>query len=210
MDFDALVRAITEKVLAGLGAASFNAPAPKRRALVLDSPDPMQASALEGKIRNLLGNDFEVVFLDGPAADGEAERYILPYLCCPTMAALAGGLAPNRAVRKVLDLLLAGKKVEVLEFEYTRYSQSATHTLYGLYEAHEKTLASYGLVRFAEHNAEHGAAALIIRDSLVTEKTLRQAAQSGARELRVPPAAIVTALAEDSAKELGVKILKGM
>ena len=207
MNFEALVRAITEKVLAELRAAP-QAPRSGERVLVLAAPDFTRMVPLEAKIRECVGPEAHIEFfkvLENSEGEGQkADRYIMPYICCPDMAALATGRATGPITRKLLDLLLAGKKVEVLEYEYSRYAVTAPQTLYSLYTGYEKTLASFGLVKFAEK--KDGVARL--HESLVTEKTVKEAHENNIGALIAPSGAIVTALAQDAAKELGLEILK--
>lgn len=206
MDFEALVRAITEKVLAEL-RASCAAPAAASsgpRVLVLAAPDFAHAAALEAKVRESLGPDAALEFFRGAEAGQKAERYLVPYLCCPDMAALATGRATGPITRKILELLLAGEKVEVLEFEYTRHAATAPHALYSLYAGYEKNLAAFGLMKFKSK----APGLLRLRDGLLTEKSVKEAAGRGVKALSVPAGAIVTALAEDAAKEHGIEISK--
>lgn len=207
MNFEALARAITEKVLAEL-RASGSAVASGPRVLVLAAPDFTRAAAVEARVRERLGQNARMEFFKGGENDSgagqKAERHIMPYLCCPDMAALATGRATGPITRKVLDLLLAGEKVEVLDFEYTRHAATAPPALYRLYAGYEKTLAAFGLVRFADNSP--GRARL--SGGLVTEKSVKDAAGRGLKKLSVPAGAIVTALASDAAKELGIEISK--
>lgn len=240
MDFEALVRSVTEKVLAELRARPGFVAAPAPDVLVLATPDFAHAAALEAKLRERLGQAVRLEFYKTPGApevfsaagtpgasgtsgatskSGAADkavpcgafgagpksvRYILPYLCCPDMAALATGRATGPITRKVLDLLLAGEKVEVLEFEYPRHAAAAPQALYELYAGYAATLASFGLVKLAEKRPE----LLRFRADLVTEKSVREAAAAGVRKLVAPRGAKVTALAEDAARELGLEISK--
>jgi hypothetical protein len=208
MDFEALVHAVTEKVLAELckapGSALSSTCGVAESALVLAMPDFAHAAALEGKIRARVGQEIRLEFFKGPEAGQKASRYLIPYICCPDMAALATGRATGPVTRKALDLLLAGEKVEVLEYEYSRHAATAPRALYTLYAGYEKTLASFGLVKFEEKKD----GLMRLRENLVTEKTVKEAAAGGMAALLVPSGALVTALARDAAEELGLDILK--
>lgn len=214
MDFADLVQTITEKVLAELRASSSPAPteASGPRVLALAAPDFAHAAALEAKIRAGLGQNIRLKFFEPESesagarqkAAGKFDRYVMPYLCCPDMAALATGRATGPITRKALDLMLAGEKVAVLEFEYTRHADTAPRALYSLYQGYEKNLAAFGLVKFTAE----APARVRLHDSLITEKSVRDAAGSGAKSLSVQYGAIVTALARDAAQELGIEILK--
>lgn len=203
MDFEALVRAITERVLTELRAErlSLQTGYEKPRVLVLAARE----AALEAKIRERLGDGYSLVFR-GEYAEPKAERYIVPRLCCPDMAALAAGQVTGPLTREILNLLLAGRKVEVMDFEYASHAATAPGPLYKLYEGHAKILASYGLVPFEEKGPE----SVTLRATLITESDVRQAAGRGAGGIVLEAGAIVTPLAADAAKELGIKILKSL
>jgi hypothetical protein len=141
----------------------------------------------------------------GAAAD-KAVRYILPSLSCANMADLALGRAVGPVAEEVLRLLLSGMEVEVMEFAYLTYGDSAPAPLYSLYEGYRERLAGYGLVEFKRKSPE----AFRHRENLVTEETVLRAANAGVPVLMVPAAAIVTPLALDAAKNLNIRIIKAL
>ncbi|MDL2267402.1 hypothetical protein LJC46_05375 [Desulfovibrio sp. OttesenSCG-928-G15] len=226
MDYEALVRTITENVLAklradrpfallpGAGAAPGPAARPTPRVLVLAAPDAAGRVEMESWMRGLFGPTAGLQFFTGPEANQVFDRYILPTICCADMAALATGRATGPVTRKVLELLLAGQKVEVLEFTYTRQAANAPAALYRLYENYEKTLASFGLTRFIAAQSASGLAASGNAGvsgpvtCLITGKDVEYAAEHGVTTISVPVRGIVTALARDMAKELGIHIAK--
>ena len=131
-------------------------------------------------------------------------RHILPYLACSDMADLATGRASGAAMKAVLDLLLRGVTVEVLEFAYEAYAQSAPIPLHDLYAGYERVLAGFGLRRFAPAPPDQ----VKVHATLISAAVVERAAATGTRELVVPAGAIVTPLAVDAAKAMGVAILK--
>jgi hypothetical protein len=120
------------------------------------------------------------------------------------MAELAVGGASGKGTEELLRLLLSGKQVEVLEFEYKRYKESAPDSLYRLYVAYEKRLADYGLRECASGREE----SCRVREGLITEKHVLRARANGVSVLRVPRTALITPLASDTAGDLQMEIAK--
>ncbi|MFW5488273.1 MAG: hypothetical protein ACNI3A_07640 [Desulfovibrio sp.] len=162
--------------------------------------------ALAEKIRPHLGEGDRILFSGEAAGDTVPYRYILPYLSCSDMADLAIGRASGGAVSEVLSLLLSGREVEVLEFGYQAYGETAPGPLYELYAAYGKTLATYGLVEFRRRRPD----TIRFREGLVTEKNVERAHEDGASTLMVPASAVITPLALEAADRLHINILKGL
>lgn len=160
--------------------------------------------ALALRLRGLVGADAELVFA-GEAREGEAfARHVLPSLSCSDMADLAVGRAAGPLMAEVQELLLQGLAVEVLDFAYHAYSETAPGPLYRLYEAHEAALAGFGLTAFRARAPE----AVRQWDDLVTAETVKQAAATGTGVLLVPASAKVTPLAVETAAERHISIQK--
>ena len=201
MDVSEIVRTVTRQVLLRLG----HTPGPVVR--VLQARD----EALERLVRERLGDAVTLVFSgEGKTAEAEEEReparYILPFLCCSGMADLALGRASGTAALEVLRLLLAGKKIEVLEYEYLRFASSAPKSLYALYVSYRKTLEGYGLIACTPTRP---AAAAQSRNRVLTERDVLNAAASGATEISLPPGVRMTPLAADTARLRGLNLRKG-
>ncbi len=175
---------------------------PKARPAVLVLAE--RDETLAAKISKRLEDGADIVFWGEKAGNHAPIRRILPFLSCADMAALAVGAAHGPALSETLRLLLAGLKVEVLECEYRSHAETAPPALYALYESHARTLASYGLAEWREMPP----AELRCPDRLVTEAAVKRAREAGAASLLVPAGAIVTPLAADAAKELGIAVRK--
>jgi hypothetical protein len=164
-------------------------------------------ASLTEAVREQVGQGVDIVFFGEEAASArEVERYILPSLSCQDMADLALGRAVGDVPGEVLRLLLSGREVEVMEFAYQAYADSAPGPLYGLYEGYRERLAGYGLVEFRPKSPD----AVRIRDSLVTGEAVRRAADTGTPVLVVPGSAIITPLARDAAENLHIRIVKAL
>lgn len=198
MELAELAVVITREVLKRLGR---DARPPVR---VLQARD----AAVESALRPHLEEGLDLVFTGERTYGEEPCRYILPFLCCSDMVDLALGRASGLEAREVLGLLLEGKSVEVMEFEYTRFASRAPKALLELYASYRKTLKHFGLMDFTPGGTDPGTHAHASRKRLVTEKDVIAAAQNGATELAVPAGAIITALAADAAKLRRVNIRK--
>jgi hypothetical protein len=195
MDTEALVGRIVREVLRQLATR-----AELPRARVLAGRD----EALGAKILVRLGKGHVLLF-QGEDDEGHApERYILPCLSCAAMAELAVGGASGKETEGLLRLLLSGIPVDVLEFEYKRYSGTAPDSLYALYVSHEKRLAAYGLRECPPEREKQR----FVRDGLITEKVVLQAQADGVSVLRTPGTAAITPLAADTARNLRIAIEK--
>ncbi|MCW7753353.1 hypothetical protein OOT00_05060 [Desulfobotulus sp. H1] len=195
MDVDELVRTITREVLRQMTGES-----PRKSVMVLAERTDFLAERIQG----LLGQEAEIRFRGEGGVQKGADRYILPFLSCGSMADLAAGRPGEGEVSEVLSLLLKGYTVDVLDFEYRMYTDTAPGPLYGLYESYRKTLAAYGLKEFVRDQPH----ALRLKKTLVTEKDILEAQEQGASVLWLSMDAKVTPLAAESAKDLNVRLLK--
>ena len=146
----------------------------------------------------------ELIFDGEERASEPCSRHLLPDLGCSAMAELAAGSATEPCLRDVLNCLLHGVTVEVLDFAYHAHRETAPGPLYRLYEAYEQTLADFGLVAFRVPTPE------VVRqwDDLVTAAMVEQAAATGTGTLMVRADAKVTPLAQDAANRLNLHIVK--
>ena len=199
MDMSELVSAVVKEVLERMES---------RKELpcvwVLAKREP----ALEDKVRPLVEPYFpegvELVFFGEDLGGRTPARHILPYLCCSSMADLAVGRVSSRTLETVLTLLLKGISVEVLQFGYRDYADTAPGALYDLYVGYEKTLASYGLKEFKAKLPE----SVRVREKLITAAMVEKYGLEGYRTMVVPADATVTPLAAETADTLKVGIQK--
>lgn len=191
MDMEALARVIAEKVLAELNkiAQAQN----HGQVLVFAEKD----LASQQQLQQLLGAETPFVFYDKTLDTQKFSRFIVPYLCCPNMAALANGQTTNSMTRTILTLLMAGKQVEVVEFEYERYTDSAPEALYALYTGYAQRLDSYGLIKLSHSKGK----TMRFRESLITENIVNSLKVQGYAGMAVPAKAIVTDLAKETAQK---------
>lgn len=197
MDMHALVRQIVEEVLQRAKAAGE-----RPCVMVLAERDADVAR----RVSAMLGEERELLFYSEQNDGRTPERYLVPVLSCSDMADLAAGRGASPVLEEILRLLLSGLYVEVLEFAYRTHCETAPTALYSLYESYEKTLASYGLIEYRKPQPE----AVRIREMLVTAESVSLAHKRGATSLLIPAQAKVTPLAEETAKNLNIRICKGL
>lgn len=195
MDVDELVQTIAQEVIKQLQSTNR-----KECLMVMAERD----ESMTAKISALVGDQKDIFYCEEDICHQTICRYILPFLSCSDMADLATGKAQGLYLTEVLNLLLQGSEVEILEFEYKAYSETAPGPLYSLYESHQETLAGFGLKPFQPKQPD----AIRFRDTLVTDQVVNETQQQGASVLMVPLAAQITPLAAETARNLRVNIQK--
>ena len=192
MTIEQVVRNVVEEVLKQLNS-------PRKDRIVILAKDGDENVMV---VQQQLGNLAEV----GIGADvTTATRVIIPLLSCTQMVDLAAGRATSYRFQQVLTRLLGGKSVEVYEFEYQRFSNTAPSELYDIYETYRQTLKKIGVVDFA---APGDFTNPLFDKSVVTEEDIRAAHKQGVRTLHLAAATPVTPLARDCAKAYGISLEK--
>ena len=196
MDVEKLVQTIVNKVLMQL-----NNEDKQDRIMILGDRDEVKNEP----VLKYFGDNVKISYVGNESVQDKPLRYILPFLSCSGMAALATGRAFDLLSEKILELLLSGRCVEVFEFEYKSFNQTAPDALYKLYESYEESLAAFGLKSVEVENND----TMRLRKKVVTEKDVMQARENGVAVLRVPSDASITALAVESAAGYKIQLLKG-
>jgi len=197
MNIEELVRTITTEVVKQM-QPSVNTSC----CMVLGRRTPL----LTDRIQELVGNETEIFFYDEEPKSQTICRYILPTLTCNNMADLAAGRAEGIYVKEVLSLLLQGVEVEVLDFDYKRFHETAPGPLFRTYESYQETLKGFGLVSFREKKPE----TIRFWKELITEKTIHDVQEEGANTLVVSRTSTITPLAYETAKLLNITIQKSL
>lgn len=194
MDVSELVRAVVTSVLEQLAVT-----ASPDCILVLGYRDEKTAAAVE----QLADSGCSIRYLGEECASAPVRR-LLPYLSCQDMADLATGRAGNAIMAEVLHLLLAGRQVEVLEYEYRAYADTAPGALYRLYARYAEELTEFGLIPFVRPRPEF----VRVWDDVISAEHVRQTVEAGASELQILKTALVTPLAIDQARSDSITISK--
>ncbi|MFT5730246.1 MAG: ethanolamine utilization protein [Desulforhopalus sp.] len=197
MEIDDLVRTITANVLKQMQHSTT-----REYCMVLSRRNPL----ITERIQQLTGEDVGICYFGEEQQNQTIGRYILPSLSCNNMADLAAGRAQGLYVKEVLSLLLQGTEVEVLDFDYKKFSETAPGPLYRLYESYLDTLKSFGLVSFREIKPEF----FRCWKELVTEQVINETEQKGASTLVVSRTSKITPLALETAKTLNITIQKSL
>jgi hypothetical protein len=195
MDVNELVRTIAAEVLKQIQGQEK-----KDCVVILADRDSFSTE----RLRESLGGEADIFYYGEDTHGRTACRYILPSLSCNDMADLATGRANGPCMNAVLDLLLHGTEVEVLEFGHRAYSETAPGPLYRLYESYMHTLAGFGLKSFQQKRPDF----VRFWQTLVTEKVIIDAEQQGTSVVQVPVDAQITPLAFETARNLKVNIQK--
>lgn len=199
MDMAELVRTIVQEVLERTQASGTR---PCVR--VLASRDAGLAERIGALVAPFYACGADLFFCGEESTGRDADRYILPRLSCSDMADLAAGRASSPCMEETLGLLLRGRSVEVLEFDYRTHAETAPGPLYELYESYEKVLAGYGLREFRPMVPEK----TMVREKLITAAVVERVGAEGHRTLVVPASANITPLAVETADALHMSIVK--
>lgn len=156
------------------------------------------------RVRECMGTECVVKFHGEDMAGLNPSHHVLPILSCSDMADLAMGKASGVMMSEVLELVLSGNEVHVLEFGYRSHAETAPVTLLGLYEDYEKRLASFGVKEWKPKGPD----SLRFRGTLLTEKDVVELCRHGATRVLVGPGTIVTPLAVDAAQTFNCSIEK--
>ncbi len=191
-----IVRKIVKQILT---------PPEKLRALILAS----EKEAATHNIADFLPNNYQPVFIAERGweqvlspMDESFDIILLPYLSCTAMADIAVGRASGKVSKAVLSLLLQGKTVSVIHFEYKTTAKNAAAPLLTLYDSYEKTLAGYGLIAYNYKAAQ----LLHVEKRLITEQEIDKLAVNGVQSITIHHDAILTALATDLARKHTIEI----
>lgn len=199
MDVAELVRTVVLEVLERIDGQT-----PRPCVRVLAERDEALVRRIAPLVFPFFGENTDILFTGEDNGGRIPQKYLLPELPCSDMADLALGRASSPLMEEILGLLLHGTEVEVLDFAYRQYADSAPGALYDLYAAYEQKLAAYGLREFRPKAPETARR----RESLITAALVEQAGAEGIRTLVVPTSANVTPLAAEAAEALHMNILK--
>jgi len=199
VDISELVRTVVREVMERMDEKGA-----KPCVMVLAVRDAALLERVEPLIAPFYAERADILFMGEDSAGRVPARYILPVLSCSDMADLAAGRASSPCMEEVLALLLRGREVEVLEFAYRSFADSAPGPLCDLYAGYEKVLAGYGVKAFRPRTPD----SVRVRENLITAAVVEQAGAEGIRSLVVPVTANVTPLAAETAEALHMSILK--
>lgn len=139
-----------------------------------------------------------IFFLDDTPQPDAVNRRIMPRLTIDQQADLAIGRASDPQSRAVLQALLEGHQVEVLEYAYTDFASSAPPALFELYREQAEKLIEFGLIPYTSSRTSGPSAS---RKRLITEADIRRLLVEGNRSLKIDKTCRITPLALDLARD---------
>ncbi len=195
MEIEQLIKTITRQVL-----ESLDAEASRENLLVFGNRD----DTFGEPIAALVNSPYRVFFLDDDLENRTIDRHILPQLTINQMGDLSQGMARGRIAGQVLGTVLKGKTVEVVEYAYTRFRETAPPALVALYDAQKQILQGFGIKPFEAADTR----ALRLDKQVVTQRDVQAAMERKIKVLKVPQKACITLLAAEAARENSIEILK--
>ena len=199
MDKSRLAQEVLEEVMRRL-AIDFPMPATGRHA---DAPKAAVLGRLSNEETEILESSLQIV----PIAEEGWELLLLAELSPQLLCGLALGVSVSEEAKTVIEALLEGKRVCMLEsgLAYRRYKDSAPKTLYLQYQEYEERLLRFGIERISHVSdlsagygrAMEGACADLSSLRLLRESDLIRVKSQGYRQICLGAQTIVTPLAGD-------------
>lgn len=193
MEHEGLVREISRRVLETLGL-----PGDQERLLIFTKKEAGLPQSLE--YLNCKNN--HLVYVDEQWSMDRIDRFILPNILIDQMVDLAAGKGGGKVMYAVRQVLLTGKQVEVVEFEYKLYQHSAPATLYARYEEYRQILRTFGVIDLQKKQAETHR----IAGGVLTGGDIAKLHKTGITCLEVSKECCVTPLAYEFAGDQSIRI----
>lgn len=231
MESNSIVDAVTREVMKRLGYEEDASAKPIAKVLVLERHDSEYYKTLEQKL-NFIG--YQAGSIEDKKAVKGYEGIVVTSLCCKELANISIGVGCDEKEQMVLQSLLSGRKVFLIEegLSYKKYEETASKVLYKLYENYEQRLKDFGVVILRKENLIEGINEALRKGNvpaakeetkeenkkkdrkilelknkkLLTESDIKEASENGYDEINVSKKAIITSLAIDCSKISGVKI----
>jgi len=150
----------------------------------------------------LIDQKARVVHVEEQYQTDQVNRFILPCLHIDQMVDLAIGKGGSKLMYAVRQVLLSGRKVEVYEWEYLRYLDTAPRAMLDLYEGYRKQLEGFGLTDCTSNRKQP----VRFDRNVLTEADILQAREHGTLQLAIAERCRVTPLALETARNLGIRI----
>lgn len=143
MDIDKLVELVTKEVMNRLNQSIISKEEVKEKVLVIANSEEEFKN-----ISVLVAHKYELhLYNDENFNPNIFDKIILTGICNNLLSSLALGLCKGKKDSLVMDFLLKGKKVCVMEegIVYRRYKNNSNKALFNLYKAYEDKIISYGV-----------------------------------------------------------------
>lgn len=193
MDLEILIAQVTRNILQELRSTA------QQETLVLFA---RKEQSLPEGLAEIFGTKSRVLYGEDNWNVEDVERFILPCLYLDQMVDLAHGKGGSKLMYAVRQVLLTGRKVEVYQFEYKKYLNTAPKNLLTLYEGYRKQLEGFGLIDCITKRTK----AVRIEKSVLTQSDILKAKAESVQHLELSAGCRVTPLAYEVAADLGIHI----
>lgn len=147
MDMDSLVKIITKEVLKKIDIINLQkAKVKSGNILILDSISKEK----KDKYEYIIGINKNIKFLDDFFVDDDIDSLdyiIVPNLSIKDLSSIAIGLEQSQISKVVIDSILHGKKVVVIEegIDYRKFRNISSENFFQLFKSYEDRLVSFGI-----------------------------------------------------------------
>ena len=228
MDLDRLINMITQEVLKRIDdAGRQNQLKSKEEILILgDAGDGHRE-----EYRYIVSVYGHTTFLDDFAVDDGVEQFdriLVPHLSNEDLAGIAVGLARSDVGKIVMEGILCGKQVIVLEegIRYRRYKDRVNENFYNMFQAYEERMASFGVEiakrevlcevlknrpekkQIADYSGDAEERGVRIAKKVIVETDLYQLYTKGCKKVYIDKASVVTPLASDYIRTHEMKVVR--
>ena len=193
IELESLVQQIAQKVITELGTQE------QQKSILVFAK---KGHVLPQVIQEQAGEFGRLLCYDDSYELDKIDRFILPFLYIDQMVDLAMGKGGSKLMHSVRQVLLAGREVEVAEFEYRQFINTTPAALTSMYEEYHKKLKSFGLVSMEKKESR----AKYLTGGLLTEEDVMLAHRESIPYLEVTNSCCVTPLAFDCAREHSIVI----
>lgn len=234
MDINSIVDAVTQEVMKRLNCEENSCINSTPKVLILEKQNNACFKTIEEKL-NFIG--YEVDSIESKSDISKYDKIIITSLNNRELANIALGVECGKKEQIVLEALLHGKKVFLIEegISYRKYAGISNKILFKLYEDYEKKLLEYGIFILNKRNfiegfnkgkgnveqknniSEAEQKDVIPKNKnilelgnkkLLTEADIKKACEDGYNEINISKKTIITSLAVDCIRINGVKINK--
>ena len=157
---------------------------------------------LPAGLADQLGSKVQLRYAEEVSPPEGIDRFVLPCLHIDQMVDMALGKGGSKMMYAVRQVLLTGSKVEVFQWQYQKYRDSAPKPLLDLYEGYRRTLHDFGLIDWIDSRQQ------VSRHlhAVLTEADILKARAQGVAALEIGANCRVTPLARETARNLTIDL----
>ena len=193
MELEKLVSQLVQKII-----QEMKQPCDTKNTLVLVNTSHGMDSSLLAQ----LNQTRKLFFLEDDRKNVRFHDYLVPEMTCTQMVDIALGRASDFITQLILDRLLGGQTVTVVEYAYKKYLDTAPEALLRTYEGYERQLTDVGIRGFEYQDRQ----TLRLRQKVVTQQDLAAVVQQSRSLIQVAKDTQITPLAIEFARDQGIDI----